>query len=237
MRTRALGDLRDDIYKRADRENAKDRFTPAEVNEYANQSIAALRDMLIQARGQDFYSKTSPAIVIVQGTTIYALPSDAVSILSLRIDNGGGSQYMLEPFSDLEEARMRLISSSTSGALVRYRLLAGESVELLPQPTPGSSVYVRYIPNAPRLIADSDLLEGFNGWEDFVILDAARKIATKDQNWQLVASLKADIADITNRIKSLATRRDRGRPEQVQDVRAERQFNRFQRRRWGGGFG
>lgn len=233
MRTRTLLDLRNDVYKRTDRENATDRFTPAEVNEYICQGIAALRDKLIQVRGQDYFSKTSTPIVIVQGTTVYPLPIDAYSILSFRIDNGQGAQFMLEPFSNLEEAYLRLVSASSSGAYARYRILDAATVEFLPQPTPGSSIYVRYVPNAPRLIADSDIFDGFNGWEEFPILYASIRVATKDKDWELANALKSDLAEVTDRIKNLAARRDQGRPERVQDIRATRRFQRYARGRWG----
>lgn len=233
LRTIALGDLRGAALDRADVRGRDKRYTPAEVNEYANQSIAHLRDLLIQARGNDYFSVTSAPIVLVLNQTVYDLPVDCYTLLSARIDLGGGITYPLEPFEDIEEPELLTLSVSTNGAYVSYRLNSATEIEFLPQGPVGAKVYLRYIPPAPRLVDDSDLFDGFNGWEEFVILDAARKICTKAGDWPRVAQLKDDIVKIEMRIKSLATKRDKGRPERVKDVRAMRRFRRFAHRRWG----
>lgn len=236
LRTISLGDLRGAALDRADVRGRPDRYTPAEVNEYINQSIAHLRDLLIQAKGDDYFSLFSdPPISIVQGQQFYALPDDCYTILSVRVQLGPDttSTYILEPFNSLEEADLLMISASTAGAFMKYRITSTNQIQLLPQGPTNALVFIRYMAPAPRLVDDADLFDGFNGWEEFVVLDAARKIATKGKEWETVNALKADIAVMTNRIKSLATRRDVGRPEVVADVRGMRKNRAALRYRFG----
>lgn len=114
-----------------------------------------------------------------------------------------------------------------------YRLNSATEIEFLPQGPQGANVYIRYMPPAPRLFDDADELDGFNGWEEYVILDAARKIASKGKDLARIGILKDDLAKVEARIRSLAPKRDRGRPETVKDVRGSLRGRRLRNnRRW-----
>ena len=70
-----------------------------------------------------------------------------------------------------------------------------------------------------KLVNESDTLDGINGWEEYVVVDAARKMATKARDQMLVNELKEDRERLRERIKALAGKRDRHLPRRVVDVR------------------
>lgn len=70
------------VRQRADIENATARFPDAEVTEYINESIAELYDLLIGARGQEYYIN-SYSFGTTAGTVIYALPDDFYQLLGV----------------------------------------------------------------------------------------------------------------------------------------------------------
>lgn len=227
-RTRTLAQLRDDVLKRADRENASARFPPSEVNEYINQSIADLYDQICAARGRAFFRATTAPFPCDGTTTIFPFPGQFYELLGVRLDLGSGQSIELESFTPLEEAELLSSPTNCSFRIPKYSLY-GDNIQLLPVQSTGKNLYVDYIQASVRLVSDGDTFDGYGGWEEFVILDAARKVATKDSNWELVNSLRADIQVMRTRVQGMASKRDRGRPERVQDVRGLR---RFSRRAW-----
>ena len=70
-----------------------------------------------------------------------------------------------------------------------------------------------------------------SGWDEYVVIDAAIKAATKEESWDLVNSLKADRETILDQIIEAATNRDQGQPNTISDTRGNTGF--FD----GGGFG
>ena len=226
-RERTLREMRLDVLKRADRENARSRFPDPELNDYINESIAELRDLLITARGQTYFSVVATQ-ALTTGVTSYDLPLDFYQLLSVRHDLTSSS-YAMEPFDDLEEPMLLTIATRGASVVLKYRL-RDTSIDILPAPLTGQSIVYRYIPTAPRLYGDDDTLAAW-GWEEYVLVDAARKVATKDQEWELVSALNGDKASLRTRIQSLASKRDAGRPERTKDVRGARRFSRFARGR------
>lgn len=51
-------------------------------------------------------------------------------------------------------------------------------------PAPESYYYFRvwYLPHAPTLVSDTDLLPSINGWEEYIVADVAQKLLTKEES-------------------------------------------------------
>ncbi len=216
-RVRTLADLRDDARKRADVEALDDRHPDADVTRYVNQGGAALRDLLIEARGRTYFRKVTPQTITTTSATRYALNEDFLRLISVRLSDPGG--YMLEPFSPQDEAELR--EPNITGTYPTHYELQPAYIELLPATQGGKTVIVEYIPTFTDLSADDDELEGYDGWEEFVVCFAARCIATKDAEWELVRELKDEMGTVAERIAKLAPSRDAFRAERVKDVRQQ----------------
>jgi hypothetical protein len=213
MRARAL--------QRGDFENRAARFTTAEVNANINESIADLYDQLIRARGTDYYEQTSAPVTINDGQSLYALDAEFLSLVAIELSTGS-SRYPLDRFERYERPYLLDENRGWMGQPYYY-VLTGNNIELLPTPRgTGLSFTYRYIPVAGTLAADGDAFDGINGWEEWVVVDVARKLATKESDDVLISTLSADLQRLEARIRALAGARDRFGHRHVIDVRRRR---------------
>ena len=92
---------------------------------------------------------------------------------------------------------------------------------MLPSPTNNSILKVRYIPTPPRLVNDTDTLDGILGFEDYVTTWAAILMRRKDD--LDTAELMGDLVMHKQLIHTIAKRRDGSRPPKVSIVRGRMQ--------------
>lgn len=216
-RTRSGQDLINDAYARSDLESAEDRHERPDVLRYVNQGCAALYDLLIEARGRTYF-RTSLEIPTLSETTFYAV-AGLYRLLGVRVKGVAG--FTLEPFAQQDEPILR--APFTSASFPSHYELRPGGIEVLPYHRGGETLVVDYVPTCPDL-ADTNvsLFDGINGWEEFVVAFAAKCMATKDQDWDLVRELRNDLAGLTDRISKLAPTRDAFRAERVKNVRGNR---------------
>lgn len=250
-RLRQLSDLRTDTLKLADLENAAggNRFGVSEVNEYVNKGIAHVYREMITVMDRPFFQKdwafrtTGSNTNTTTGTQlVYPLPPDFLQMLSvLWATSSSGPWEALDPYEESE--RHMLINSGYLGAQwpVAYGIVGGVgavtqgtvpvgySIEILPQPPLNSVVQIRYVPTCPRLVNDTDTLDGILGFEDAACTWAAILMRRKDD--LDTADLERDFGRHVMAIRSVAKRRDRSRPPRVSIVRNRMPM--FGRRGWG----
>ena len=209
MPTRTLAQLRDEVRQRANMEHADNFITDAEIDRYVNQSICAWRDMLVENRGQDFF--TGSTTITLTGASMYALPADYYQILNVSyVENGVFTT--LTPYNRGDGA-----TYANAGGTVplRYRV-ANNQLFVLPSSAQGS-LLVTYVPLATTLTLDTDVLEVFNGWEEWIVLDAAMKALEKEATDTGQLFMRREITE--RRLMAQAQFNDRGFPESVTDVR------------------
>ena len=209
MPTRTLAQLRDEVRQRANMENADNFITDAEIDRYVNQSICAWRDMLVENRGQDFF--TGSTTITLTGVSMYALPADYYQILNVSyVENGVFTT--LTPYNRGDGA-----TYANAGGTVplRYRV-ANNNLFVLPASAQGS-LLVTYVPLATTLTLDTDTLEVFNGWEEWIVLDAAMKALEKEATDTSQLFMRREVTE--RRLMAQAQFNDRGFPESVTDVR------------------
>ncbi len=214
-RVRTLADLRADARKRADIEAEDDRHPDPDVTRYVNQGGAALRDLIIEARGRSYFRKSTPQTITTTSATRYALNADFLRLISVRLSGVGG--YMLDPFTPQDEPGLR--EPSVTATYPTHYELQPDYIELLPATSGGKTVVVEYVPIYTDLVGDSDELVGYNGWEDYVVDYAACQILIKDDETEALANVRSDMAAMSARIAKLAPHRDAFRAERVKDVR------------------
>lgn len=206
------------------RNSAKDRsnmenstlINDAQWNEYINKSKDALYDLLISAYADEYYIKT-PAYVfsLVSGTLAYALPTDFYKMISVYLKTGT-DYFALNKFSNQRRNRNNYFPYRTELIGFRYDYrVSGENILFDPLPTTTDQIELNYIPLATNLAADIDTLKGFNGWEEYIILDVAIKAMRKEESD--TQDLERDLMRITERLEKMSDSRDIGHPSKIID--------------------
>lgn len=191
--------------------------TDAEVTSYINLSQQELYGLLIQTYGAD-YALSSGSLTYTGSSNTVALPSDFFKLRGVDVLTGG--QYVtIKPFN-LEERNLLANIPNSIGApwfsALRYRL-SGNNLWIEPLP-PACTVRLWYAPKLTALSAGTDALIGYNGWEEYTIVDASIKVMQKQD--LDVKVLFAQKGALIQRLNSEMENRDAGSPATVSDVYA-----------------
>jgi hypothetical protein len=228
-RTRSGFDLINDALQRSDNlgtDGADGRNPRPKVLRDVNQGGTALWDMLIDARGPDYF-RVDPALSITTTAiaTAYALPAAFYMLISVAVAGDEGEP--LVPFTSQEEPMLRQSTTSAGGYPTHYQLRRTgpgvSSLAVLPRHDAGKTLTVEYVPAYTDLVdTKASVFDGVNGWEEFMALWAARRMASDDGEASLARDLGAEMAEIKARILRLAPKRDMHRARRVKDVRGPR---------------
>lgn len=189
--------------------------TDAEFNAYINGSAAELYDLMVQKYGADYFVADPFTITADGSVDRFALPDGLYKLLGVDQVCGSG-QIELRPFRMAE--RNRAWTETPHGALqslYRYRL-TGRRIWFRPIPKAGQVFTLYYVPRPTPLVNDTDTLDGVSGWEEYVVVDAARKALQKEESD--ATHLEREKAALVARIESAAENRDASAPARVVDV-------------------
>jgi len=216
-RTVTLTQLINSVRLKADMVGA-DFCDDTEITEYINKSIAELYDLLLTTTYGDDYFVSSTNITLT-GATTYSLTSNIPTFYKLKgVDIQDGGQWRtLRPFMFAERNRQRNAAIDIIDQY-RYRLV-GNNLQFETNAPPASgTIKVWYVPAATLLTTGSDTFDGVNGWEEYVVLDAAIKCLVKEESD--VSALVKFKEDQLQRIMAAAPNRNAAEPQRVTDVNA-----------------
>ena len=212
-----LTTLQQRVQRRVNLEGATTFLTTAELTDNINESIAHCYDLVRKAFGDDYY-RAAYSFSVTSGVSSYALPADFLDVISVDIQLSPTSIISAKRYTERERNIYRWFPTGwVFGQPVFYRLVGG-NINFIPNPSGPFTITVNYVPAATKLVNGSDTFDGINGWEEFVVLDAAIKCAIKDQRYDLVQILQGERARQEQRILDLAPERNAGEAERVQDV-------------------
>ena len=140
----------------------------------------------------------------------------------------GSKKHWMEGYELIERPQLTGPDSSYDGRPFTYRLRAG-NYELLPTPDGVYSGTLWYVPHTTELSSDSSTFDTVNRLDDYVIAWAAKLIATKDKNWDLVGECRATLGELTQEIEVLGRSRDENSPPRVIDQYAGDRWGRARR--------
>lgn len=204
-----FGEMKLRARQRADQVNSTFIKEP-ELEQYINDSITELYDVLVQKFGSDYYIKDFE-FQTVQGVRDYDLPADFYKLKGVDLIRGQQDRDVtLKPFMFIERNKRSLFDN------FRYRIV-GSQISFL-QPDTSRSIRLWYVPISERLVDDSDTFDGINGYEEYVIIDAAIKMLTKEESDTQV--LMQQKMMMLQRIEEAADNRDEGQSDRVTDVRS-----------------
>lgn len=196
--------------------NATSGFiTKSEWNYLINGSYAELYDILV-GKFEDYYSDSS-VVTVTSGNTI-PLPATFYKLRGLdRSDSGSnGTYYTLKPFQ-FEQRNVRNDRNMYQGVWpdIRYRIL-GSNIILTPEDQANGTYKIWFVPKVTTLSADTDTIDGVNGWEEYIVVDAAIKALRKEETDVSVHMAQKQM--LLARIEAMAANRDVGSCDRVTDV-------------------
>lgn len=216
--TITLAELRLQARQRSDMEKSK-LVKDSELNSYINNSIAELHDIMCEAYSSDYYVQ-STEFAVSSGVNSYPLPSDFYILkgVDLKLDNQ--DFITVKPFNFNERNRFSELGVWDLAGVtnVRYRIV-GNNIVFNPTPDRNVTIKLWYVPVATKLVNDTDTLDDFNAFSEYVIVDVAIKMLQKEESD--VTVLAAQKAELEKRIRDRAQIRDAGSPQAVSDIYAE----------------
>jgi hypothetical protein len=208
-RSFTLLQLRTKVRERADIV-ASQYITDTELSGYISASYTRLYDIIVKS-GLHYYDKTQTITTTGGGTTDYTLPSDFYGTVG--VDYQLDSQRWVEVPELMVHNRNAFLSSGSRA--LAYRVVAG-NISLYPAPPSGQTYRHIYIPYATNLSADGDTVDGVDGWEEYIVIDAAIKCLTKEESD--TSHLERERALLRDDIEQAAQNRAWANPRVVTDV-------------------
>jgi hypothetical protein len=184
-RTVTLTQLQTRVRQRADAEGDP-HVTDAEITGLINDAYTGLYDQLILSCPPDYF-RTTNTFSTANGTVSYSLPTDFYKVRQVySVDESG----VFRPLNQIDE-------------VARYSYRAPDGVY---------SVRLDYVPVAGTLTNANDTMDGINGWDEAVVLQAAIDIKNKKEDDP--GALLAKKREVEERIRKLA-QRDDGSPRHI----------------------
>lgn len=224
-----LAQLRADARLYADQRpgGANAFISDAELNRLINLTLPKFYDLLVQARGEDYYTKRtalpseSGARSTTAGVSDYVLPDDFYQIVSVKLAWSSTDWEEVSRRQTLDGARFHWFGAPDvwqRGYRKGYQL-AGARLRFLPVPTAATNFVLEYVPTCPVLSADADTFDGVNGWEDLVALGVALRMhGIQESDSSQLAALYREALD---HVETMAHERIAGLPAHVIDVYPE----------------
>ncbi len=184
-----------EIFRRARRRSdmtSSGFYSDTDMYDLLNAVYTNLYDVLVgcfQNYFTDVYEFTTTA-----GTSAYDLPDDFYKLILCQQEISPNQFTIIFPFNELERGSL-LTTAPLSGTI---------------------DISMRYIPAAPVFTALTDEIDGFNGWDDLIVLDMA--IAMLESEESVTDSIERRRAQLFTRLTSIAQNRDVTIPGKVTDV-------------------
>lgn len=210
--------LRTAVRERADIVNSL-FFTDSELNGYINQSLFELYDLLVESYGENYFV-APPHIITTDGTNqFYQLPNDFFKELGvdLLLNGQQESAVTVKQFNFADRNRYSIPNFQTFYGVtnLRYRL-NGDYIWFTPIPAANQTLRLWYVPSLTTLANDTDSFDGFSGWTEYVIIDAAIKCKVKEESD--ASLLVAAKERMMKRIESASKNRNAASPPTVADT-------------------
>jgi hypothetical protein len=224
--------LRERVRRLADEQSssggASSFVSPEDLDDAINEAIPSYYALLTEVQGQEFFVKKHQW-PLEKDVSEYDLPLDfGLGALQVQLER---DQWRYEIFAWQQQDSAYLHNLRGEGGtwtyewlitnyratLMRYRL-QGEKLELLPTPESDNlyTLHMRYVPRCPQLVNDSDEIDSVNGWHKYVCWHAAVTLLIPGETDE--APAERQLLKIEREIRAHAPKRDRGRPEVVQDT-------------------
>jgi hypothetical protein len=218
--TRTLGELVDDLRRRADLRGMTRRHPDVDLMRALTQSARSLRSIVTRAGSSVFLDGSTPAALPtappIAGEQFLEVdwPTGAVSIHGVDVD-AGGRWYPLTPVQF--GARRDYVHSEGEPRAFVVRSLPRESggatltagkIQIYPLSSTGRTYRVWHLSELPELDDPNHSVHGFDGdWVEWILWDATVKFAAEDDDAQNVDGIASrERAILEERIRTNVVR-------------------------------
>lgn len=241
-RIRTLAELREDVLWQSDNEGNTARVVPARLTRAINQSIQEFREAVSDA-GHPYYLTQATGTLTVGATAPY--PFGAITIGSLDppmlrpygFDIKVGDLWVsLEPgnFDERNDGQLDgWLSGPRIGQPSKFFLFNETQLAYSPAADQAYPYILYYLPVGEDLTDDENGFDGLAGWEEWVIYNAAAKLAIRDNHGEHLALVAAERERLLQGILRRAPHRQRAGATTKADVRGRRSRALAARYRWG----
>lgn len=231
----SLGEIRLAAQQRADRVNSN-FVTLTEWNTFIRLAQYELYDLLIDLDQMRYVAPTA-GFTSNGSTYLYPLPNGILTFVG-----PDGSNFVPRPFYKLIGVDMGLSNAQQAWVTVtqfnfidrnkflypnsastiygvfncQYRL-NDNNIQFIPVPSGNQPFRLWYIPRLEVPLADNDLVDGISGWEQYVIIRAAKYALDKEESD--TNKLDEELSFLTKRIEAAAQTRDVGQADTISDTR------------------
>jgi hypothetical protein len=222
--TVSLADLRTRLRRLTDTESFTARFPDAEMNDYLQRSARLLYERLRVHLPEALWF-SSKSVNTTAGTSYVALPTGTAGIAGIDYTHDGDT-VSLERF-EWAGRNDWPIDANWSTSTPKYAVI-GNRIVLRPVPDAAYALTVYSVPTTSTMSTTVGFL-GVNGWEEWMIHNAAALVATKDQDWEQSDRHQARAEQVYQQIIASTSAVDIARPRKIHDVYEERAARRW---RW-----
>lgn len=180
------------------------------LDAWINEAHQKLHGMLVDALGEEYVSSTS-SFTTLAATSDYALPTGFYKLFGVDLEYHG----VMRALSRYERPERNAYREIRPEALPRYSLV-GNNLRLYPIPTAGLAGTILYAPEATVLVNAGDTVTYPNGWEKYIVIDAAIQALLKEESD--TRALMAERERIEKEIREAKEARDMATPKRVVDV-------------------
>lgn len=178
-----------------------------EIDGMINGSLGRWHSMLIRAVPERYEATQT---ITADGSASYDAPGNYLATMGVDYKEDEENWVALRRIMPQERTRFNV---TTSGQAVGYYVAETPAkVFLLPQPEDGTYRHT-YITVAPTLSSGGDSIDGFNGWEQWIVYDVAAKMLMKEESapdWII-----RERNQIASEIRAAAQEREMMNPQRV----------------------
>jgi hypothetical protein len=207
MALRSLSWLKTRVRQMSDMENST-FISDLELASIINDSVKKLYDILV-ASNED-YNTLITTISITSGNTT-ALPANYYKVRGVDA-KVSGEWTSIKRFQFQERSNYKWQRTYRP---VTYRLVSND-LHILPEDEAIGDYRIWYVPEQVDLVDDLDTIDGKNGFEEYVILDAAIKCRIKEESD--TRELEQAKNEALSRVTAMAQERDYGGADRIADV-------------------
>jgi hypothetical protein len=193
--------------------------TDSELNGYIANSYKHLYDLLVDA--VEDYNLLSASFTISTGNT-FNLPATFYKLRGLDDLTDSSNPRTVRKFMFAERndyLAVDRMSWAPEFSDVMYRI-EGNTVAILPPERAKKTFSLWYVPTPTIPVADGDTVDVINGFDEFIIVDAAIKCLIKEESD--TRALERIKSEQLSRIETMKKNRDQNLPEKVSRVRTRR---------------
>ncbi len=212
--TRSLAEIRDATRRTADIVEFTAKHPDEYINDLINRGLGALSRICRNVNPK--FQPIASTIITTDGVaTIYQLPSNFRSLISVEYTDGDNNRVWLDKFG--QEQRALLASRDVQSRSLRALgyMLVGSNIEFLPRPPEGHQATLWYATTVTQLTQDAQVVDTMERLDSYVIWWAAREIALERKDYQHRAALTEQMKELEAEIRILARSIDLSGPERI----------------------